>query len=99
MDCCNLGWLASQADMLASYDTANGMDCCNMGAADVEVIASALRYRERYGLLQLVCSRGFRQWAGYDTANGMDCCNFSKCITRFSQFLRYDTANGMDCCN
>ena len=34
-------------------DTANGMDSCNKTVMEQELARALLRYRERYGLLQL----------------------------------------------
>ena len=101
MDCCNSGTLRATLGTIACYDTANGMDCCNP-MLGISRISSALplRYRERYGLLQLSkMAKEGKVIISYDTANGMDCCNDKSTTETAQDVPRYDTANGMDCCN
>ena len=76
MDCCNDRCLAEGNREHRSYDTANGMDCCNCHPCSSISGILALRYRERYGLLQLDMDVELSiKDKRYDTANGMDCCN------------------------
>ena len=50
-----LQWQKNTSSWLSkpSYDTANGMICCNLLFALIRGECSKLRYRERYDLLQL----------------------------------------------
>ena len=99
MDCCNSGTLRATLGTIACYDTANGMDCCNCHPCSSISGILALRYRERYGLLQQdeIAANLERIALRYRERYGL--LQLDMDVELSIKDKRYDTANGMDCCN
>ena len=98
MDCCNIASFLNleQMKIVTIPRTVWTVATANNLAKGRRV---GLRYRERYGLLQLPFSMSCPSSQCYDTANGMDCCNSISSELQYAPTACYDTANGMDCCN
>ena len=100
MDCCNLRvWDRKILHGLQSYDTANGMDCCNLLFLLLRSSSFVTIPRTVWTVATSRFALSAARRMRYDTANGMDCCNFKVSAPLTACADSYDTANGMDCCN
>ena len=52
-----LGYVELNNEIVKSYNTASGMNCCNIVISELQIkILGELQYRKRYELLQLCAS-------------------------------------------